>query len=107
VSGCERIKANKTLHPIAIGSLGAQAVTGVTGRVLAAAATDLGEGSRFAPRHRLAELRAEALTVQRPGTGIPASAIEQVIRRRVRLAVPAGTMLTWNMIGDEVSEEAA
>jgi N-acetylneuraminate synthase/N,N'-diacetyllegionaminate synthase len=47
------------------------------------------------------------LTVQRPGTGIPASAIDQVIRRRVRLAVPAGTMLTWNMIGDAVPEEAA
>jgi sialic acid synthase SpsE len=52
-------------------------------------------------------VRESDLTVQRPGTGIPASAIEEVIRRRVRLSVPAGTMLTWNMIGDRVSEEAA
>jgi N-acetylneuraminate synthase/N,N'-diacetyllegionaminate synthase len=47
------------------------------------------------------------LTVQRPGTGIPAAAIDQVIRRRVRLAVPAGTMLTWNMFGEVIPEEAA
>jgi len=52
-------------------------------------------------------LRECDLTVQRPGTGIPASAIAEVIKRRVRLALPAGTMLTWSMMGDAVVGDAA
>jgi sialic acid synthase SpsE len=45
-------------------------------------------------------LREGDLTVQRPGTGIPAAQIEQVLRRRVRLALPAGTMLQWSMMAE-------
>ena len=52
-------------------------------------------------------LREGDLTVQRPGTGIPASAMEEVVRRRVRLAVPAGTMLTWSMMSEAVVGVAA
>lgn len=57
---------------------------------------------------RHGELVREAdLTVQRPGTGIPASAIGEVVRRRVRLAVPAGTMLTWSMMTEAAVVDAA
>ena len=52
------------------------------------------------------QLREADLTVQRPGTGIPASAIREVVRRRVRLAVPAGTMLTWSMMSEVPTSEA-
>jgi N,N'-diacetyllegionaminate synthase len=45
-------------------------------------------------------LRESDLTVQRPGTGIPAAQIGQVLRRRVRLALPAGTMLQWSMMSE-------
>jgi N,N'-diacetyllegionaminate synthase len=45
-------------------------------------------------------LREGDLTVQRPGTGIPAAQIVEVLRRRVRLAVPAGTMLQWSMMSE-------
>ena len=46
------------------------------------------------------------LTVQRPGTGIPAAAIDQVVGRRVRSAVPAGSMLQWSMIRAAATEAA-
>ena len=52
-------------------------------------------------------VREADLTVQRPGTGIPASAIGEVVRRRVRLAVPAGTMLTWSMMTEAPVGDAA
>jgi N-acetylneuraminate synthase/N,N'-diacetyllegionaminate synthase len=45
-------------------------------------------------------LRESDLTVQRPGTGIPAAQIQQVLRRRLRLALPAGTMLQWSMMAE-------
>lgn len=38
------------------------------------------------------------LTVQRPGTGIPAAKVREVVGRRVRQAVVAGTMLQWDML---------
>ena len=53
------------------------------------------------------QVREADLTVQRPGTGIPASAIDEVLRRRVRLAVPAGTMLTWSMMSESPMGDAA
>jgi sialic acid synthase SpsE len=46
------------------------------------------------------------LTVQRPGTGIPAAQIAEVVRRRVRLAVPAGTMLQWSMMTEATTDAA-
>lgn len=52
------------------------------------------------------QLSESDLTVQRPGTGIPAAAIGEVVRRRVRRAVPAGTMLTWSMVCDAAVEAA-
>ncbi|MGE5611959.1 MAG: N-acetylneuraminate synthase family protein [Bacillota bacterium] len=38
------------------------------------------------------------LTTQRPGMGIPAAALPQVIGRHPRLSLPAGTMLQWDML---------
>jgi N,N'-diacetyllegionaminate synthase len=52
-------------------------------------------------------VRASDLTVQRPGTGIPAAAIDQVVGRRVRRAVPAGAMLQWSMIRAAAAVDAA
>jgi N-acetylneuraminate synthase/N,N'-diacetyllegionaminate synthase len=38
------------------------------------------------------------LTVQRPGAGIPAAMVEQVVGRRTLSAIPAGTMLAWDVL---------
>jgi sialic acid synthase SpsE len=40
------------------------------------------------------------LTVQRPGTGIPASALPSVVGRRSGHLIRAGEMLTWRIISD-------
>jgi sialic acid synthase SpsE len=40
------------------------------------------------------------LTVQRPGTGIAAAEIDVVVVRLAARALPAGTMLTWDMLRD-------
>lgn len=45
-------------------------------------------------------LSAQYLTVQRPGTGIPAAMIDQAVGRRARRALSAGTMLVWDMLTD-------
>jgi len=47
-----------------------------------------------------AALSADALTVQRPGTGIPASALPRTLGRRTTQAVAAGTLLQWEMLTD-------
>lgn len=39
-----------------------------------------------------------SLTVQRPGTGIPAAMVESVLGSRLRRSLPAGTMLQWEML---------
>jgi N-acetylneuraminate synthase/N,N'-diacetyllegionaminate synthase len=39
-----------------------------------------------------------SLTVQRPGTGIPAAQIDAVLGRRLRQPLPAGTLLQWEML---------
>jgi N-acetylneuraminate synthase/N,N'-diacetyllegionaminate synthase len=47
------------------------------------------------------EVLSEAdLTVQRPGTGIPAAEAVRAIGRRVTRAVENGTMLQWSMLSD-------
>ncbi|HWE02645.1 MAG TPA: N-acetylneuraminate synthase family protein [Tepidisphaeraceae bacterium] len=38
------------------------------------------------------------LTVQRPGTGMPAAQIEQAVGRRLNKAVLAGSLLQWDML---------
>ncbi len=38
------------------------------------------------------------LTIQRPGTGIPAADLEKVIGRQLIAPTPAGTLLTWDML---------
>ena len=38
------------------------------------------------------------VTVQRPGTGIPAAEITLAIGKRVSRPLPAGTMLQWDML---------
>ncbi len=52
-------------------------------------------------------LREEDLTVQRPGTGIPAQQFEALLGRRPLRPLKAGTMLQWEMIcGNEISHAA-
>lgn len=45
-------------------------------------------------------LRRRDLAVQRPGTGIPAAAIDEVIGRRASRELPPGTMLQWEMLAE-------
>ena len=40
------------------------------------------------------------LTVQRPGTGIPAAMIESAIGKKITRPVKAGAMLAWDMLSD-------
>ena len=43
-------------------------------------------------------LKAEDLTVQRPGTGLPAAMITQAIGKRIVKPVTAGSLLQWDML---------
>jgi N-acetylneuraminate synthase/N,N'-diacetyllegionaminate synthase len=43
-------------------------------------------------------IRNEDLTVQRPGTGIPASAMPSIVGQRTNQAVRAGEMLSWQIL---------
>src|SRR6185312_2368706 len=43
-------------------------------------------------------IRPEDLTVQRPGTGLPAAMITQTVGRRVIKPVNAGSLLQWDML---------
>ena len=45
-------------------------------------------------------LTEDALTVQRPGTGISASRVADLVGRTAIKPVPAGTMLQWDMFSD-------
>jgi sialic acid synthase SpsE len=45
-------------------------------------------------------IQEDDLSVQRPGTGIPASAMLSIVGRRVGRAILGGQMLTWNSISD-------
>jgi sialic acid synthase SpsE len=45
-------------------------------------------------------IREADLTVQRPGTGIPAARLEATIGRRVARALKAGAMLQWDMLAE-------
>ncbi|MCC7292064.1 MAG: N-acetylneuraminate synthase family protein [Phycisphaerales bacterium] len=45
-----------------------------------------------------AVLTASALALKRPGTGLPADALETLTHRRLRVAVSADTVLTWDMV---------
>ncbi|MDB5291885.1 MAG: putative sialic acid synthase [Phycisphaerales bacterium] len=45
-------------------------------------------------------LREEDITVQRPGTGLPAAQITQAIGRRLQKPVSAGSLLQWDMLSD-------
>jgi N-acetylneuraminate synthase/N,N'-diacetyllegionaminate synthase len=47
------------------------------------------------------------LAVQRPGTGIPASEIDRILGRRVRVAISAGTMLSLEMLVSPSNAAAA
>ena len=46
------------------------------------------------------QIREEDLTVQRPGTGMPAAMIESAVGRRVIRPVTAGSLLQWDMLSD-------
>jgi sialic acid synthase SpsE len=43
-------------------------------------------------------VREEDLTVQRPGTGIPAAEVAKVVGMRMKTAAPAGAMLRWEQL---------
>jgi len=45
-------------------------------------------------------LRAEDLTVQRPGTGLPAAMFARAVGRRIAKPVSAGALLQWDMLSD-------
>ncbi len=47
------------------------------------------------------------LTVQRPGTGISAARVDDLIGRQAMRDLPAGAMLTWEMIGGEPMRRSA
>ena len=89
----------------------AEALRGTPGKKVLEVEKDVRNGSRQslvtarALRHG-EQVRESDLTVQRPGTGIPAAQMGEVVRRRVRLAVPAGTMLQWHMMGEAPAEAA-
>jgi N-acetylneuraminate synthase/N,N'-diacetyllegionaminate synthase len=40
------------------------------------------------------------LTVQRPGTGVPAGEVARIVGCRPRRSIPAGTLLQWDMLSD-------
>lgn len=45
-----------------------------------------------------ATLRLEHITTKRPGTGISPDMREQLVGRKARVAIPAGTLLDWKML---------
>ncbi len=45
-------------------------------------------------------IREEDLTIQRPGTGIPAAMFEQITGRATNQSVPEGAILQWNMLAN-------
>jgi N,N'-diacetyllegionaminate synthase len=45
-----------------------------------------------------AELAADDLTVQRPGTGVPAAAIDKLVGRRANRPLRIGEMMSWDMV---------
>ena len=45
-------------------------------------------------------LREEDLTVQRPGTGMPASEITQAVGRKIVKVITAGALLQWDMLAE-------
>jgi sialic acid synthase SpsE len=47
------------------------------------------------------------VTVQRPGKGISAAVYEDVVGRRALRALPAGTLLQWDMLDEAESSESA
>ncbi len=43
-------------------------------------------------------LTLDTVAIRRPGTGLPPAAREQVLGRRLKVAAPAGTLLSWDML---------
>lgn len=89
----------------------ADALRGVPGKHVLRAETDVRTVSRqslVAVRDLLPgdELCESDLAVQRPGTGVPAAAMDELLGRRVARAVPAGSILQWGMFAEAVSDAA-
>ena len=61
--------------------------------------------SRDVPAGR--PIRDEDLTVQRPGEGIAAASVRQVIGLPLKVALPAGTLLEWEMLETSTAIPAA
>jgi sialic acid synthase SpsE len=54
-----------------------------------------------------AAISESSLTVQRPGTGILAAQMATIVGRRLHRALPAGTMLQWEMLRQPAQVDAA
>jgi len=54
------------------------------------AACDISAGTVLGPEH---------ISVKRPGTGIPPGMRERLLGRKMRVAVPSGTLFDWEMVG--------
>jgi len=52
------------------------------------------------------ELKADMLTTKRPGTGIEPRQLNDVVGRRTARAIPADTVLTWDMLTGNGSESS-
>jgi sialic acid synthase SpsE len=81
----------------------ADRLRGVPGRRVLPAEQDVRTVSRQSLVLRRAveaggRIREEDLTVQRPGTGIPAAEIGKVVGQKTRTSIAAGAMLTWDVL---------
>jgi N,N'-diacetyllegionaminate synthase len=69
--------------------LPAEAATAAVARKSIVAASDIPAG---------AVVRQDMLVLKRPGTGLPPSEMSKVVGRRARVAIPAGTLITSEMV---------
>jgi N,N'-diacetyllegionaminate synthase len=90
----------------------AQTLRGCVGKCVLPAEEDVRKVSRqsLVLRHAMAAgemILESSLTVQRPGTGVPAAQLEAVVGSRLRRTTAAGTMLQWKMLTDFAESNAA
>jgi N-acetylneuraminate synthase len=64
--------------------------TALAARKSLVAACDISAGTVLGPEH---------IAAKRPGTGIPPGMRERLLGRKMRVAVPSGTLFEWEMLG--------
>ena len=67
-----------------------EAATALAARKSLVAACDISAGTVLGPEH---------IAAKRPGTGIPPGMRERLLGRKMRVAVPSGTLFEWEMLG--------